>query len=60
MFNDGPSLGQIRRQIKAVQRRFARELAVVRLRRVADQISEQWAIAAANKKPRPDPFACVR
>ena len=60
MFNDGPSLGQIRRQIKALQRRFARKLAVVSVRRVADEISEQWAIVVANQKPRPDPFACVR
>ena len=51
----GASLGQIRRQIKAVQRSFVRELAVVRVRRVADQISEERAIAVANNKPSPAP-----
>ena len=54
------TLGEIRREIKYLQRRFARELAVARVRRVAQQISEEWAIAVANKKPKPDPFACVR
>ena len=60
MFDDGMSLGQIRREIRALQRRFSRELAVYHLRRITEEISQQWAIAVANKKPKPDPFACVR
>ena len=43
MLYSGASLGQVRREIKAPQRRFTRELSVVRLRRVADPIRQQWA-----------------
>ena len=41
-------------------RKYARELAIYRLKPVADQITELWAIAVSKKQPKPDPFACVR
>ena len=36
------TLFQIRCRINALKRRFARELAIVKLRRIAEAVSDQW------------------
>ena len=60
MLYSGASLGQVRREIKAPQRRFTREAlrSSPTPRRRPDQPAV--GIANANKQPRPDLFACVR
>ena len=56
----GPTLSQLRRQVDALKRKYAKELAVYRLRRVASEICLLWDIATAKRQPKPDPFACIR
>ena len=60
MFNSGSSLGQIRRQIRALQRRFAVPLAALRTRRIAEKICDEWTVAAADSKPLPDTQSIIR
>ena len=36
------TLSQIRTRINALKRRFARELTIVKLRRIAEAVSDQW------------------
>ena len=36
------TLSQIRRRVNALKRRFAPELAIIRLRRIAESVSEDW------------------
>ena len=60
MFNSGPSLGEIRRQVKSLQRRFAVPLAALRTRRIAEQICDDWGVAAAESKPIPDTNSIIR
>ena len=54
-----PTLKSIRRWVEGLKRRFARELAMVRVLPVAKQIVELWDIAIANQQPKPDPMTCI-
>ena len=36
------TISQIRRRINALKRRFAPELAIIRLRRIAESVSDDW------------------
>ena len=36
------TISEIRRRINALKRRFARELAIIRMRRIAEAIAEAW------------------
>ena len=36
------TISQIRRRIDALKRKFARELAIIRLRRIAEAVSNEW------------------
>ena len=36
------TLSQIRRRIDALKRRFARELAIIKLRRIAEAVTDDW------------------
>ena len=36
------TISQIRRRIDALKRRFARELAIVKLRRIAESVADNW------------------
>ena len=36
------TLSEIRRRINALMRRFARELAIIKLRRIADAVADDW------------------
>ena len=36
------TLSEIRRRIHALMRRFARELAILKLRRIAESVSDEW------------------
>ena len=54
------TLSQIRNRINALCRKYARQLAVYRLRPLAEEISGQWAVDVASRKPSPDPRTLVR
>ena len=54
------TLSQIRNQIHLLQRKFARELAVYRLRQVAEEIADDWAIATAEHEELPQPYQVVQ
>ena len=49
------ALTHIRSRIEALDRKFALPLAVVRARRVADRLCEEWSVTQANNKPLPTP-----
>ena len=54
------TLSQIRNQIDSLQRKYARELAIYRLRRQAEEICEQWERAVGDRQDPPQPHAIVR
>ena len=54
------TLSSLRRQIEALKRKYAREIAAAVLEPVADKIVNLWDIATAKKQPKPDPLLCVR
>ena len=54
------TLSQIRNQIHSMQRKFAKELAVYRLRQLAEEIAADWEIAIAEKEELPQPHQVVR
>ena len=54
------TLSQLRNQINALQRKYARELAVYRLRPLGEDFSQQWAIALSNRQPAPQPQPFIR
>ena len=54
------TLSQLRRQIDALQIKYAKELAIYRLRPITEQISNDWARAVADRQPVPEPHTFVR
>ena len=54
------TLSQNRSQIEVLQRKYAKELAIVRLRRQAEQVYNQWARAGGDQQEPPHPHAVVR
>ena len=48
------SLSEIRRQVDALRRRLAPELAVLRLRKLAGEFCSQWDTAITNHQPAPE------
>ena len=54
------TLASLSRQFEALKRRYARVIAAAVLTPVADQITQLWEIALANKQPKPSPLDCVR
>ena len=54
------TLSQIRNQVHSLQRKFAKELAVYRLRQLAEEIADDWAIATAEKEELPLPLQVVQ
>ena len=45
------TLSQIRNRVQVLQRKFALELTVIRLRPYATEFCQQWAVAKANQQP---------
>ena len=54
------TLSQIRTQIQALQRKYAKELLIYRLRRQADQVYNQWARAVGDRQDPPQPHSIIR
>ena len=46
-------MNDLKRRVNALRRKMALALAVVRLRRLADEFSLQWAAAIADRRPAP-------
>ena len=49
------TISELRRRVNALKRKFARELAIIKLRRIAEAISEDWIPAAP-----PEPSDVIR
>ena len=60
IFSPGISIWSLRRQFEALKRKYARVIAVVALRPVADEITRLWEIAVENKQPKPSPILCIQ
>ena len=54
------TISQIRNQIHRLQRKFARELAIYRLRQVAEDVADAWKLAIADREELPQPLQIVR
>ena len=54
------TLSQIRSGINALRRKYAREIAIYRLRQLAEELCDQWAVAVADKQPAPEPHTLIR
>ena len=54
------SIARLRNQLEALERKLALPLAVVRAKRVAQDICDHWAKAQAENKPLPTPFEVVQ
>ena len=54
------TLSQIRNQVNSLERKFAKELAVFRLRRIAEEIANDWEISMAEKEQLPQPHQVVQ
>ncbi len=50
------SLHHLRRRVDALRRKLAPELAVIRLRRLAEEFCDQWAVADHQEAAQPHPF----
>ena len=48
-------MGEIRSRIRALQKKMAPELAIVRLRRLVKEFRLQWFVALTDRKPLPQP-----
>ena len=54
------SIARLRNQLEALERKLALPLAVIRAKRVAQDICDHWAKAQADQKPLPTPFEVVQ
>ena len=52
-------LSGLRRRVDALLRKYAREITVVRVRRLADEYSLQWTVAVADRQPPPDTHSFI-
>ena len=54
------TLSQIRREIRALQRKYHRELTIYRMRRVTEQVQHDYARAVADRQEPPKPLEIIR
>ena len=54
------TLSTLRARVRALQRKFARELAALRLRRLAEEHCLQSSAARADRQPPPESHAFIR
>ena len=54
------TLSALSARVRALQRKFARELAALRLRRLAEEHCRQSSAARADRQPPPGPHAFIR
>ena len=53
------TLSQIKNQVRALQRKYAKELAVYRLRRMAEEIFHDWNATVAEGKEAPESHTVI-
>ena len=54
------TLSSLKARVRALQRKFARELAALRLRRLAEEHCLQSSAARADRQPHPESHAFIR
>ena len=54
------TLSQLRREVNALQVKYAKYLAVTRLRVMSEQIADEWTRAVADQKPAPPTQPYIR
>ena len=45
------TISQLLRRVNALKRRFARELAIIKLRRIAEAVTDRWTSAYPPTRP---------
>ena len=53
------TLSAVRRRVDAIRRKMAPYLAILRVRRLADEYSRQWTVAVADQQPPPDTHSFI-
>ena len=53
------TLSALRARVRALQRKLARELALLRLRRLAEEHCLQSSVSQADRQPPPEPHAFI-
>ena len=48
-------MGELRARVRALQRKMAKEIAIVRLHRLVSEFRLQWFVALTDRKPLPKP-----
>ena len=54
------TLSEIKREIRALQRKYHRELTIYRMRRVTEQVQHDYARAVADRQEPPKPLEIIR
>ena len=54
------TLSDIKREIRALQRKYHREIAIYRMRRVSDEIYNDYARAVGDQQDPPKPLEIIR
>ena len=54
------TLSEIRREIRALQRKYHRQLTIYRMRRVTEQVHHDYARAVADQQDPPKPLEVIR
>ena len=53
------TLSEIKREIRALQRKYHREIAIYRMRRVADEVCNDYARAVGDRQDLPNPLEII-
>ena len=54
------TLSEIRREIRALQRKYHKELSIYRMRRVTEEVHHDYARAVADRQDPPKPLEVIR
>ncbi len=54
------TLSEIRREIRALQRKYHRQLTIYRMRRVTEEVHQDYARAVADQQEPPKPLEVIR
>ena len=54
------TLSEIRREIRALQRKYHRQLTIYRMRRVTEEVHNDYARAVADQQDPPKPLEVIR
>ncbi len=54
------TLSEIKREIRALQRKYHREIAIYRMRRASEEVCNDYARAVADQQDPPKPLEIIR